>query len=73
MDTKVWDLNKIDIAAPKPKKVCNSFSLSCSYCEQVASHTLPQNSDWSSEDCDSNKAKAKEQGKSLMDFNDPKP
>ena len=34
-DTKVPDLNKIDIKAPTPRKVCDSFSLSWSYCKQV--------------------------------------
>ena len=59
--------------APKQRKECHSFGLSCSYCEQGALHPLPQNSDWSSENWDGNKAKAKEQDKSLIDFNDPKP
>ena len=71
MDTKVSDLNKIDIVAPKLRNACDSFGLSCSYCGQDALHPLPQNSNWSSEDWDGNKAKAKEQIKSLMDFNDP--
>ena len=73
MDTKVSDLNNIDIVAPKPRKACNSSSLSCSYCKQDPLHPSHQNSDWSSEDWKSNKAKAKEQGKSPVDFNDPKP
>ena len=60
MDTKVSDLNKIDIVAPKPRKACDSFGLSCSYCEQGALHPLSQNSDCSSEYLDGNKAKAKE-------------
>ena len=53
--------------------MCNSFGLSCSYCEQGALHPSPQNSDWLSEDWDGTKAKAREQSKSLIDFNDPKP
>ena len=73
MDTKVSDLNKIDIEGPTPRKACNSFGLSCSHCKQGVLHPLPQNSDWSSEDWDDTKAKAREQGKSLIDFNDPKP
>ena len=73
--TKMSDLNKIDIVAPKPRKECNSISLSCSYCKLEVPHPSPQNSDWSSEDLDGNKAKAKEQStcKPLIDFNDPKP
>ena len=73
MDTKVTDLNKIDIVAPTPRKACDSFGLSCSYCKQGAPHPLPQDLDWSSKDLDSTKAKAREQSKSLIDFNDPKP
>ena len=67
------DLNKIDIVAPKPREACDSFGLSCSYCEQDVLHPSPQNSDWSSEDWDGNKAKAKDHSKSLIDFNDPYP
>ena len=73
LDTKVSDLNKTDIIAPIPRKACDSFSLSCSYCEQGAPHPSWQELDWSSEDWDGTKAKAREQNKSLMDFNDPKP
>ena len=73
MDTKVSDLNKVDIVAPIPRKAYDSFSLSCSYCKQGAPHPLPQDSDWSSEDWDSTKAKAREQSISLIDFNDSKP
>ena len=72
METKVSDLNKLDIVAPTPRKACNSLSLSSSYCEQGALHPLPQNSDWSSEDWNGTKAKARKQSKSLIDFNDHK-
>ena len=34
---------------------------------------MPQELDWSSEDWDGTKAKAREQNNSLIDFNDPKP
>ena len=71
MDTKVSDLNKINIIAPILRKVCNGFGLSCSYCKQDALHPSSQN--WSSKDWDGIKAKAKEHSKSLIDFNDPKP
>ena len=73
MDTKVSDLNKMVTIALILRKVCNSFGPSCSYYKKDAVHPLPQNSDWSSEDWDSIKAKAKEQSKSLIDINDPKP
>ena len=58
---------------PVLKMVCNSFSLSCSYCKQGAPHPSLQELDWSSEDWDGTKAKVREQTKSLIDFSDPKP
>ena len=73
MDMKVSDLNKINVVAPTPRKMCNSFGLSCLYCKQGALHPLPQDLDWSSEDWDGDKAKKREQSKSLIDFSDPKP
>ena len=73
MDTKVSDLNIIDIVAPTPRKACNSFGLSCAYCMQDALHPLPQDSYWSSEDWDGVKDKKREESKSLIDFSDPKP
>ena len=72
-DTKVSDLNKINIIGLIPRKASDSFGLSCSYCEQGVPHPLPQESDWSSEDWDGTKAKVREQSKSLTDFNDSKP
>ena len=67
------DLNKINIIAPTLRKTCDSLGLSCSYCKQGTLHPLPQESDWSSEDWDSTKAKAREQNKLLIDLDDPKP
>ena len=72
-DTKVLELDRVDIKAPILTKACDSFSLSCSYCEQGALHPSSQESDWSSEDWDGTKAKAREQNNSLRDFNEPKP
>ena len=72
LDTKVADINKIDIMAPIPRKSCDSVSLSCSYCEQNVPHPLPQELDWSSEDWDGTKAMAREQNKLLIDFYNPK-
>ena len=66
-------LDRVDIKVVIPRKTCNSFRLSCSYCEQGAPHPSSQESDWSSKDWDGTKAKAREQNKSLIDFNDPKP
>ena len=45
MDTKMTDMNKIDIIKPTSKKVCEGFSLSCSYCKQDTPHPSPVNSD----------------------------
>ena len=55
------------------RKACDSFGLSCSYCKQGAPHPLPQDSNWSRKDWDGTKTKAREQSKSLIDFNGPKP
>ena len=64
-------MNKIDIIKPTPRKVCEHFGLTCSYCRQDALHHSPIHSDWYSEDWDGNIAKAREQ-KSLIDFETPK-
>ena len=58
---------------PTPRKACNGFGPCCSYCKQGAYHPLPQGSDWSSKGGDGDKAKAREQSKSLIDFSDLKP
>ena len=71
-DTKASELDRVDIKAPIPKKACGSFSLSCSYSMQGTPHPLPQEPEWSSEDWDGTKAKAREQNKSLIDFYDSK-
>ena len=52
--------------------MCDSFSLSFSFCEQGALHHSPQESDWSSKDWDGTKTKARGQNNSLIDFNEPK-
>ena len=72
-DTKVSELNKVEIKAPIPAKACDSFGLLCSYCEQGVLHPSPQELDWSSKDWDGDKAKAREQNNLLLDFSDPKP
>ena len=72
-DTKVSELDRLDIKAPVLKKACDSFGLSCSYCEQGVLYPLPQESDCSSKDWDGTKAKVREKNNSLIDFNDPKP
>ena len=66
------DMNKIDIVQPGPKKACEHFGATFSYCKHEASHPSPIQLDWSSEDWDSEKAKAREH-KSLIVFNPPKP
>ena len=67
LGTKLMDMNKIDMIQPVPKRVYKCFGPTCSYCKHKAPHPCPVHSDWSSEDWDGNKAKAKEQ-KSLIDF-----
>ena len=51
--------------------MCKSFNPSCSYCKHDAPHPSPVNSHWSSEDWDSDKTKAMEKNKSLIDFDAP--
>ena len=67
----MMDMNKIDITKPTPRKACENFGPTCSYCRQDAPHPSPVHLDWSCQDWDGNKAKAKEQ-KSLIDFDTPK-
>ena len=65
-------MNNIDIVQPTPKRACRHSNDSCTYCKYEAPHPSPEPSDWSSEDWDGEKAKAREQ-KSLIDFMLPKP
>ena len=58
MDTKIADMNKIDVIKPTPRRACEHFSLSWSYCKQNASHPSPIHSDWSGKDWEGDKAKA---------------
>ena len=67
------ELDKIDIKVPVPTKVCEIFGLLCSYCEQSVLHPSPQELDWSSEDCDVTKAKAREDNNTLIYYNTPRP
>ena len=71
MNTKPMDMNKIDIVQPTPRRACEHFSPTCSYCKHEAPHPSPVHSDWSSKDWGSDKAKAKEQ-ESLIDVKPPK-
>ena len=72
-DTKVLELDRINIKDPILTKVCDRFGLSCSYCKQGAMHPSSQELDWSSVDWDGTKAKVGEQTDTLMDYNTPKP
>ena len=67
------ELDKVDIKAPRPTKVCERFSLLCSYCKQGALHPSPQELHWSSKDWNSTKAKEMEQTNTLIDYNVPRP
>ena len=66
-DHEVNDYNKIDIVQPTPKRPCTRTSEGCIYCMFDAPHPSITLSDWSSEDWDDKKAKAKEQ-RALLDF-----
>ena len=65
------DTNKINIIQPVPKRACDHSADTCTYCKYKAPHPSPIPSDWSSEDRDGEKAKAREQ-RSLIDINFPK-
>ena len=70
-DTESNDMNKINIIKPTPKRACECTDGSCIYCKYKAPNPSPVPSDWSSEDWNGEKAKAREQ-KSLVDFKPPK-
>ena len=72
MNMKPTDMSKIDILQPIPKRVCKHFGPACSYCKHEAPHPSPVHSDWSREDWDGDKAKAKDK-KSIIDFEPPEP
>ena len=71
LGTKQMDMNKIDMIQPIPTRACKCFGPTCSYCKYEAPHPSQVHSDWSSEDWDGDKAKAKEQ-MSLINFEPPK-
>ena len=63
-NTQEWDttdFKKIDIVKPIPKRLCPGSPKGCMYCKFNAPHPSVIPSDWSSEDWDGNKAKAREQ------------
>ena len=65
------DMNKIDLVQPIPKRTCECFGATYSYCKHEAPYPSPIQLDWSSKDWDGEKAKAREQ-KSVIDFDPPK-
>ena len=67
-DREMTDFNKIDIVKPTPKQLCTKMHGKCTYCKYDAPHPSATLSDWSSEDWDGEKAKAREQCP-LLDFN----
>ena len=71
LGTNLTDMNKIDIKQPIPRRVCEHFGATCSYCKHGTPHPSPIQSDYLSKDWDGEKHKAREQ-KSLIDFDPPK-
>ena len=63
----MMDMNKIDIIKPTPRKACEHFGLACSHSRLDTPHPSHTHSDWSREEWDGDKAKAREQ-KPLIDF-----
>ena len=70
-DTEPNDMNKINIIQPTPKRACEYTGGSCTYCKYKIPHLPPVPLDWSSEDWDGEKAKAREQ-MSFIEFVPPK-
>ena len=66
-DQETNDFRKLDIIEPTPKWVCTRMHGECTYCKYDAPHPSTTLSDWSSEDWDGKKAKAREQHP-LLDF-----
>ena len=60
-------MNKLNIIQPTPKRLCTRSLKDCTYCKYDAPHPSLAPSDWSSEDWDSDKAKAREQ-RSCINF-----
>ena len=72
LGTDPTDINKINITKCTPQKVCEQFGATCSFCRQQVPHPWPDQSDWSSEDWDRDKVKAREQNP-IIKFDIPWP
>ena len=59
--TNPTDINKINVIGPICQKACECFGDTCSFCRQQVPHPLPDQSVWSSEDWNKDKAKTREQ------------
>ena len=66
-DIDTIDFSKIDVIKPTPKWLCMRMHEECTYCKFDAPHPSVTLSEWSSEDWDGDKAKAREQHP-LLDF-----
>ena len=66
-DRDTIDFNKIEIVKPTPKPLCMRTQGECTYCQFDAPHPKSTLLDWSSEDREGKKAKAREQCP-LLDF-----
>ena len=72
-DTKVSELDKVDIKTPNTNKSVWQIWSVMFILWAGFSASLPQEWDWSSEDWDGTKAKAREQTETLIDINEPRP
>ena len=68
MHREMMDFRKVNLIKPTPKWLCTRTHEECTYCKFDAPHSPTTPLDWSSEDWDGNKAKAREQCP-LLDFN----
>ena len=64
-------MNKINVIQPTPKRACICSDGLYTYCKYENPHPSPEPLDWSNEDWDGEKDKARDQ-KSLIDFMPPK-
>ena len=61
LGTNSTNVGNINIIKPISQKVCEQSGATCTFCQYKVPHPLLNQSEWSSEDWDGEKAKAKEQ------------
>ena len=59
--TNLMNIGNINVIKPIPQKACEQLGVICMFCRYKVPHPLLNQSEWSSEDWNGEKAKAKEQ------------